>query len=267
MGAARTAAREVGPCTAVIVGALPTCRPSGVWFGLACACGGFTAATSHVPARPSLKAYRSWWRPSPGARAGWLRRRAGLAPRWAVRQVRGCCPGCPCRPAPTPCCACSTDCLCRRRPTLALSGLMTGQSVRDAATAQSSLTWSSVEWSICCLTVPQPRWLHGCGNGRGSRLSHATALRNMPAASRSARHRPFRLRIGGICWPTCVRPSSAGLPVHMAGFGGFRPSPTRAGESHIRKTTCQGCGRGFSGVSPGSGDTLHGSGSGDLCRH
>jgi polyphosphate kinase 2 (PPK2 family) len=43
--------------------------------------------------------------------------------------------------------------------------------------------------------------------------------------------------------------------------------PAAAGESHIRKTTCQGCGRGFSGVSPGSGDTLHGSGSGDLCRH
>ena len=36
------------------------------------------------------------------------------------------------------------------------------------------------------------------------------------------------LQIGGICWPTYVRPSSAGLPARTAGFGGCRPSRTRA---------------------------------------
>ena len=50
----------------------------------------------------------------------------------------------------------------------------------------------------------------------------------MRAASPSVLHRPFRLRIGGICWPICARPSNAGLPVHMAGFGGCRRFPTRA---------------------------------------
>ena len=45
--------------------------------------------------------------------------------------------------------------------------------------------------------------------------------------SQSARQRRSRWPTGGICWPTCARPSSAGWRARMAGYGGCRPCPTR----------------------------------------
>ena len=65
----------------------------------------------------------------------------------------------------------------------------------------------------------------GCGPDQGSRPSPATAQPSMPAASLSARPLRRRSRIGGICWPTCARCSSAGWPERTRGCGvcRFRP--------------------------------------------
>jgi len=196
--AARIAGARAGPCTAAIIGALLTCLHSGGRFGSVCACAGSTAATPPVRAEPLPNACRNWWRPSPGARAGWPRRRAGRALRWAAKRARGCCPGCPCRPAPTPCRACSTGCLCRTRPRVIgvddwaepvkvpLAKRVECRrrgSAADAATARSSSTWSGAAWSVSCPTALRRRWPAGCGSGQGSRWSHATARRSVPAPS------------------------------------------------------------------------------------
>lgn len=126
------------------------------------------------------------------------------------------------RRARTRCCAWSGRCRCPRRRCCGSWPWMTGRCARGARTARSWWTSNAAAWWTCCPTGRPRRWRGGCGPGRGSRSSPATARRNTPAASRWARPRRFKSPTAGTCWPTCARRSSAGCTPPTPGSGACR---------------------------------------------
>jgi hypothetical protein len=70
---------------------------------------------------------------------------------------------------------------------------------RGARTAPSWWTWSDAACWTCSPTGPRRCWPTGCGAGRGSRWSPATARPSTPAASSWARRRRPRSPTAGTC--------------------------------------------------------------------
>src|SRR3954452_5236217 len=81
---------------------------------------------------------------------------------------------------------------------------------RGLRTARSWWTWNGAACSTCSRTARPRRWPTGCGAGRGSRWSPATARPSTRAASSWVRRRRPRWPTAGTCWPTCGRCSSGG---------------------------------------------------------